>query len=131
MVSPSRSREVAAVSRWLQIASVLGAVGIVLGAFGAHALKARLAAESLASWQTAVQFHLIHAVALLALALFETQSGRSIQLPAWLFSLGIALFSGSIYLLVLTQQRWLGPLTPLGGLCFIAGWLSLMTLARR
>jgi uncharacterized membrane protein YgdD (TMEM256/DUF423 family) len=119
------------VSRWLQIASVLGAVGVVLGAFGAHALKARLAAESLASWQTAVQYHLIHAVALLALALFEMQSGRSIQLPAWLFSLGIALFSGSIYLLVLTQQRWLGPLTPLGGLSFIAGWLSLMTLARR
>lgn len=118
-------------SRWIWVASTFGAVGVVLGAFGAHALKARLAAESLASWQTAVQYHLIHAAALLALALFETQSGRSIQLPAWLFSLGIGLFSGSIYLLVLTQQRWLGPLTPLGGLCFIAGWFSLVTLARR
>jgi uncharacterized membrane protein YgdD (TMEM256/DUF423 family) len=118
------------VNRWILVASIYGTTGVALGAFGAHALKARLAAEQLASWQTAVQYHLIHSAALLALALFATHSGRQVQLPAWLFSLGIALFSGSIYLLVLTGQRWLGPLTPLGGLCLIAGWISLAALSR-
>jgi len=117
-------------NRWMAIAALLGALGVTLGALGAHGLQARLSAEQLASWDTAVRYHLLHSVALLALALFASQSGRSIQLPAWLFSAGIALFSGSIYLLVLTGQRWLGPLTPLGGLCLIAGWLSLVGLAR-
>jgi uncharacterized membrane protein YgdD (TMEM256/DUF423 family) len=112
------------------VASIYGATAVILGAFGAHALKARLAAEQLASWQTAVQYHLVHALALLALALFAAASGRPIQLQAWLFSLGIALFSGSIYLLVLSGQRWLGPVTPVGGLCLIAGWISLATLFR-
>ena len=70
-------------------------------------------------------------MALLALSLRSADDGPRIQLPAWLFSLGITLFSGSIYLLVLTAQRWPGPLTPLGGLCLIAGWVSLATLVRR
>ena len=117
-------------SRWIQVAAVVGAVGVVLGAFGAHALKERFTADQLASWQTAVQYHLLHAVALLALGLYASLSGRSVQLPAWLFSLGIVLFSGSIYLLLLTGQRWLGPITPIGGMCMIAGWLSLVSLAR-
>jgi uncharacterized membrane protein YgdD (TMEM256/DUF423 family) len=111
-------------------AALLGALGVTLGALGAHGLQTRLSAEQLASWDTAVRYHVLHSVALLALALFATASGRSIQLPGWLFTLGIVLFSGSIYLLVLTGQRWLGPLTPLGGLCLIAGWLSLLSLAR-
>jgi uncharacterized membrane protein YgdD (TMEM256/DUF423 family) len=115
-------------NRWILVASFYGATAVILGAFGAHALKARLAPEQLASWQTAVQYHLVHALALLALALFAAHSGRQVQLPAWLFSVGIALFSGSIYLLVLTGQRWLGPVTPLGGLCLIAGWISLAAL---
>jgi uncharacterized membrane protein YgdD (TMEM256/DUF423 family) len=117
-------------NRWILVASFYGATAVILGAFGAHALKARLAPEQLASWQTAVQYHLVHALALLALALFAAHSGRQVALPAWFFSLGIALFSGSIYLLVLTGQRWLGPVTPLGGLCLIAGWISLATLFR-
>lgn len=117
-------------NRWMLTAAVLGAIGVILGAFGAHGLQARLSAAQLASWETAVKYHLIHSVALLALALFAAQSERSIQLPAWAFSLGIVLFSGSIYLLVLTGQRWLGPVTPIGGLCLIAGWLSLLGLAR-
>jgi uncharacterized membrane protein YgdD (TMEM256/DUF423 family) len=79
---------------------------------------------------TASQYHLLHSVVLLALALFAAWSGKSIRVPASLFCAGILLFSGSIYLLVLTQQRWLGPVTPLGGLCLIAGWLSLLTLSR-
>ena len=69
-------------------------------------------------------------VALLALSLYSAASGRSVGLPAALFALGILLFSGSIYGLVLTQLRWLGPVTPLGGLLLIAGWLSLFSLAR-
>jgi len=111
-------------------AALLGALGVTLGAFGAHGLQTRLSAEELESWNTAVRYHLIHSVALLALALFALESGRSIQLPAWLFCLGIVLFSGSIYLLVLTGQRWLGPVTPLGGLCLIVGWLALVSVAR-
>jgi uncharacterized membrane protein YgdD (TMEM256/DUF423 family) len=114
----------------MAVAALLGALGVILGAFGAHALQARLSTEQLESWNTAVRYHLLHSVVLLALALFSAASGRSIQLPGWLFSLGIALFSGSIYLLVLTGQRWLGPVTPAGGLLLIAGWLSLVSLAR-
>ena len=117
-------------NRWMTAAAVLGAIGVTLGALGAHALQTRLSAAQLASWDTAVKYHLVHSVALLALALFAAQSERSIQLPAWAFTLGILLFSGSIYLLLLTGQRWLGPVTPIGGLCFIAGWISLVGLAR-
>lgn len=115
---------------WTLASAILGALGVALGAFGAHALKARLEPTQLASWNTAVDYHLLHAVVLLALGLFSTATGRSVQLPGALFSAGIVLFSGSIYLLVLTQQRWLGPVTPLGGLCLIAGWLALIPLAR-
>ncbi len=117
-------------SFWLAAASILGALGVAMGAFGAHALRGRLTPDQLASFGTAVQYHLLHSVALLALALWASAAGRSIQLPAALFSAGIVLFSGSIYGLLLTDQRWLGPVTPLGGLCFIAGWLSLLLLAR-
>jgi uncharacterized membrane protein YgdD (TMEM256/DUF423 family) len=112
------------------VAAVLGAAGVACGAFGAHALKARFTPDQLASWQTAVHYHLLHAVVLLALGLYAGPSGRSVELPAWLFSLGSVLFSGSIYLLLLTGQRWLGPVTPIGGICMIAGWISLATLAR-
>jgi len=111
-------------------AAFAGASGIALGAFGAHALRARLEPAALATWNTAVLYHLIHALALLALALFARATGRSVMLPATLFTAGIVLFSGSLYLLALTSWRWLGPLTPLGGVAFIAGWLALLFLAR-
>jgi len=117
-------------NRWILAASIAGASGVILGAFGAHALEARLAADQLASWRTAVQYHLIHAAVLAALAILAAHEEHRIQLPAWLFSLGIVLFSGSIYLLVLTGHHWLGPVTPLGGLCLVAGWISLATLGR-
>ena len=117
-------------SPWLVCAALAGTLGVALGALGAHALRARLAPEQLASWNTAVHYHLVHAVVILALALWAQASARSVALPAGLFSAGIVLFSGSIYLLVLTGARWLGPVTPLGGLCFIAGWLSLLLLLR-
>lgn len=115
---------------WTVIASISGTLAVVLGAFGAHGLRARVTAEQLASWNTATQYHLLHSVALLALALYAAQSGREIRLPASLWTLGMLLFCGSIYLLVLTSQRWLGPITPVGGLLLIGGWLALLGLAR-
>ncbi len=116
---------------WISVAALLGAVGVGCGAFGAHALRARLEPERLASWNTAVDYQLLHAVVLLALALYSAASGRSITLPASLFAVGIVLFSGSIYGLVLGSWRWLGPVTPLGGLCLIAAWLVLAAWAAR
>ena len=112
-------------------AAFAGASGIALGAFGAHALRARLEPAQLATWNTAVLYHLIHALALLALAArFARATGRAVVLPSSLFVGGIVLFSGSLYLLALTGWRFLGPLTPLGGAAFIAGWLALILLAR-
>ncbi|MEM9177167.1 MAG: DUF423 domain-containing protein [Myxococcota bacterium] len=110
----------------MKIAAVLGAVGVVLGAFGAHGLERTLSPERLDVWATAVDYHLIHAVALLAVALFERASGTSMRGPFLGFTAGIVLFSGSLYLLALDGPRWLGPVTPLGGLCFIVGWLALL-----
>ncbi len=117
--------------RWTTVAGILGAAGVVLGAFGAHVLRARLTPEQLASWGTAVDYHLLHALAVLALGLYASAGGRSVALPAGLWSVGIVLFAGSIYALVLGGPRWLGPVTPLGGLCLVAGWLAAAwTLAR-
>ena len=89
-----------------------------------------LTPDQLESWSTAAQYHLLHSVVLLALALYATSSGKAIKLPAGLFSAGILLFSGSIYLLVLTKMRWLGPITPIGGLLLILGWLSLVRVGQ-
>lgn len=115
---------------WIAIAALSGALAVVAGAFGAHGLKARVAAEQVAAWSTASHYHLLHSVVLLVLAMHAAASGRSVALSFGLFLAGILLFSGSIYGLVLTPARWLGPVTPLGGLCLIAGWLSLLVLAR-
>jgi uncharacterized membrane protein YgdD (TMEM256/DUF423 family) len=84
----------------------------------------------LATWNTAVQYHLLHSVVLLALGLFSQTTQKGVDLPSWLFLLGMLLFSGSLYGLVLTQQSWLGPVTPIGGILLIAGWLALLWLAR-
>jgi len=116
---------------WIPIAAITGALGVVLGAFGAHALRARLDPAQLATWQTAVQYHLLHAVVLLALSLWSSASGRGAGLAPPLFLAGIVLFSGSLYLLTLGGPRWLGPVTPLGGLCLIGGWLAVAALALR
>ena len=84
----------------------------------------------LAAWVTASQYHLLHSVVLLTLGLFAAYSGRSIRWPASLFCAGILLFSGSIYVLALTKLRWLGPVTPVGGLLLILGWLSLVRVGQ-
>lgn len=109
--------------RYLVLAAGLGLLGVALGALGSHALKPHLSAAALATWQTAVFYHLVHA--LLAAAV-------SLQAPApWLtrsaacLLAGCLLFSGSLYALALGAPHWLGPVTPLGGLGFMAGWLCL------
>lgn len=115
---------------WIIVAAISGALAVMAGAFGAHGLREQATAEQLQSWTTASQYHLLHSVALLALALYGAQSGRAVQWPATLFTIGIVLFSGSIYLLVLSSAKWLGPVTPVGGFFLIAGWVSLLLLVR-
>ena len=116
---------------WIAAAALFGTTAVICGAFGAHGLQSRLSPEQLHSWNTAAHYQLVHSVALLGLGLFQAATGRSVLAPALLFSLGMLLFSGSIYGLLLTSQRWLGPVTPLGGLLLIAAWLSLLALVPR
>lgn len=102
-------------------------MAVALGAFGAHALKARLAPDMAAVWQTAVQYHAWHALALLAVGILLVQDPNRAGL-AWaasLFAAGIVLFSGSLYVMALTGVRALGAVTPLGGVCWLAGWAAL------
>ncbi len=109
-------------------AAFAGALGVVLGAFGAHALRGSIEPRLIETFQTAVQYQLIHALALLLVSLTMGWLGQSLSLEisAYAFMAGIILFSGSLYGLVLTEMRWLGPVTPLGGLCLIVGWLALL-----
>lgn len=104
-------------------AAALCFLAVALGAFGAHALKGTLAANhTIEVWKTAVLYHFVHALALLVVATLPAVS----RAASAFFVSGIVLFSGSLYLLALTNVKWLGAITPLGGLCFLAGWLSLI-----
>ena len=126
-------------SRWILIsAAITGGLGVAIGAFGAHGLENALAAmpyepevlqRRLAQFDTGVRYHLIHAVALLALASMSIGNAQTRQWIARFFVLGILLFSGSLYLLVLSGQTKLGMVTPLGGLSWIIGWFALIPLA--
>jgi uncharacterized membrane protein YgdD (TMEM256/DUF423 family) len=98
-------------------------LAVALGAFGAHALKAKLEASGMLDvWNKAVLYHFLHGIALVALALY----GASNRATYFLLVAGIVLFSGSLYTMALTNVRWLGAITPLGGLCFLAGWAWLV-----
>ena len=102
-----------------RIAAVLCFLAVALGAFGAHSLKAILQSNAMLDvWNKAVLYHLTHAIALLALALY----GATNRGAFYLLVAGIVIFSGTLYLLALTNIRWLGAITPIGGLCFLAGW---------
>ena len=108
------------------IGALLAALGVGAGAFGAHALRTRLTPELLTVFETGVRYHLIHALGLLAVAWAATRwPGQATQAAGWLFLAGIVLFSGSLYGLSLSGVRALGAITPLGGVAFIAGWLTL------
>lgn len=115
---------------WLLIGALAGFLGVAAGAFGAHALKAKLEPDLLAIFEVGVRYQLIHALALLILGLAGD------KLPAGLlrwsgfgFTAGIIIFSGSLYLLALSGIRWFGAITPLGGLAFLAGWFMLIRAA--
>jgi uncharacterized membrane protein YgdD (TMEM256/DUF423 family) len=102
-------------------------LAVALGAFGSHALKNRLKPEDLATFETGVRYQIYHSLALLAAGLAAGKWTASIfpDAAGWLFLVGILLFSGSLYLLVITKQRAWGAITPLGGLAFIVGWICL------
>ena len=106
-----------------RVAAVLCFLAVALGAFGAHGLKSALEMRGMMDiWNKAVLYHFIHALALLLLALY----GAANRGAWWLFFAGIFLFSGSLYVMALTNLRWLGAITPFGGLCFLAGWAWLV-----
>jgi uncharacterized membrane protein YgdD (TMEM256/DUF423 family) len=117
----------------LFLAALALATAVVLGAFGAHAVKSRLAADLLGIYQTAVQYHFWHALGLFGVALLMLHFPETLLLGwvAWLLVAGLVLFSGSLYLLALTGQRWLGAVTPVGGVAFIAAWALLAWFAWR
>lgn len=118
-------------TRWITLAAgLLGFTGVALGAFGAHALKETLIANGmLETWKTAVLYQLVHAVALLALAGWrDAHAGPNNRVAVW-WIVGTVLFSGSLYLLALGGPRFLGPVTPLGGIAYLAGWAWLSVSA--
>ncbi|GAC13547.1 DUF423 domain-containing protein [Aliiglaciecola lipolytica] len=114
----------------LMWAAVSAALSVMLGAFGAHALKDTISVDSLGYFQTAVQYQMLHSIAMLAyLAFYSSWKNEWLIWGARSFAFGILFFSGSLYILALTDIKWVGPITPLGGLCFIAGWVCLLVAA--
>ena len=118
--------------RWyFRAACVLGALAVILGAFGAHGLESRLDAERLGVWNTATQYHFYHALALLALAWGARTWTKWASRACGAWVAGITIFSGSLYLLALTGASWLGAITPFGGVAFILGWAFALGAAAR
>ncbi len=117
----------------LRVSALFGGIGVILGAFGAHALRDRLAPEMLAVFETGVRYQMYHALALFGVSVLAAHTPGSAlpRIAGWLFVTGIVLFSGSLYVLVLTNQRWMGAVTPIGGAAFIAGWAALLLAAVR
>jgi uncharacterized membrane protein YgdD (TMEM256/DUF423 family) len=114
----------------LAFSAISGAISIILGAFAAHALKDEIGLESLGYFKTAVYYQLFHSIAALAFAMFyRSWKNEWLIWGARSFATGIILFSGSLYVLALTDIKWVGPITPLGGLFFIAGWVCLLVAA--
>ncbi|WP_417657671.1 DUF423 domain-containing protein [Pseudidiomarina aestuarii] len=113
----------------MKLFAMLGAVtmalGVILGAFGSHGLKDRLSSDMLAVYQTGVQYQIYHALGLLLVAalMVPYPNATGLRTGGWILLAGIILFSGSLYLLALTGWRFFGPITPVGGVCFIVGWL--------
>jgi len=125
---------------WLRVGAILGFLSVALGAFGAHGLRGKYPiAESdsfakrmenqrlLENFETAARYNMYHALALAAVGLLAVSRGPSLALnvAGWAFLLGMLLFSGSLYTLALTGQRWLGAVTPFGGVAFLVGWIAL------
>jgi uncharacterized membrane protein YgdD (TMEM256/DUF423 family) len=118
---------------FMLLAALLGGLAVALGAFGAHALEGRISADLLATFETGARYHFYHALALIGVVVAIGRWPAS-NLPAiagWLFVVGVVVFSGSLYLLALTGVRWLGAITPIGGVAFLAGWACLLLAAWR
>lgn len=118
---------------FVALGSVNAALAVILGAFGAHALKARISPEMLSVYHTASQYHFYHALGMLLVGVLASQlrASGALQLSGFLMLAGIVLFSGSLYVLAVTGITWLGAITPLGGVAFIAAWVVLAWAALR
>ncbi len=112
---------------FLAIASMFGGISVVFGAFASHALKDRLSANSLLIWETGTKYQMYHALALMLVALLISRYPNStlLTVAGYAFIAGVFIFSGSLYALTLTGMKWLGAITPIGGMALIIGWLCL------
>jgi len=118
---------------FFSLASLLGALGVTIGAFGAHAMRGRIAEDMLANYETGVRYHFYHTLAIFVVVI-AIQRWPSSNLPViagWLFLIGIVIFSGSLYVMAFTGLRWLGAITPIGGVALIAAWVCLLLTAWR
>lgn len=120
---------------WIRVGAILGFLAVAAGAFGAHALKERMNLEPrlLETFETGVRYQMIHALAIVAVGLLAIQGGASsaLQVAGWAFLVGVVLFSGSLYGLAtgVGPRAVLGPITPVGGLCYLVGWVALALAA--
>lgn len=112
---------------FLIIAAISGLLAVMIGAFGAHGLKGRITTDLMAIFQTGVQYHFYHALALLLVGIMMLQFPQVtlLKLSGWLLVAGMVIFSGSLYVMALTDIKWLGAITPIGGVAFIVGWLTM------
>lgn len=115
---------------FLMVGSLFCMLSVVLGAFAAHGLKSRVSEYAIGIFKTAAEYQMVHGLALIATAML-IKWGLNLNAAGWFFIAGIVLFSGSLYLLAISDQKWLGPITPLGGLCFIIGWIILLVQVAR
>jgi uncharacterized membrane protein YgdD (TMEM256/DUF423 family) len=117
---------------WIVVGAVLAFLGVAAGAFGAHALEGRVSGDLVRVFETGARYHLVHALALTYVGLASARWTDPLWTAAgWLFVVGVVVFSGSLYALALTGDRWLGAITPLGGVAFLAGWLAVAAAAWR
>jgi len=129
---PRAGREETLDRTFFTLGAALAGIGVALGAFAAHGLKSRLAPDLLQVFETGVRYQVFHALALLAVAWAAARwPSPGVHAAGWLFVAGVALFSGSLYTLATSGARWLGAVTPLGGLCFLAGWAVLAVAVAR
>lgn len=118
--------------RWITIGAINGFLAVALGAFGAHGLKKLVTPELLVTFETGARYHLVHALALVAVGfLAHLKPSSQVDAAGWAFQAGIVLFSGSLYALTLSGVRVLGAITPFGGVAFLAGWVLLALAARK
>jgi len=118
-------------SHWVTVGALLGALGVIAGAFGAHALEGRLTPDEAATYEIAVRYQMYHALALVLVGLLATRSASVwLSVAGWSLLSGVVIFSGLLYVLVFTGVKILGAMVPVGGLAFVVGWVSLAWAAR-